>query len=125
MKKKRFDEKIDEIIRSSVELTDEPAPELNCKLKAALYQQEAAMRKHPAACTVSLWYLPMILNLATFTMLAAAALLVIGNIYLAYFAAGSCLYIGLAGVLLTIVGVKRTNLKETFAIRVEKRGKLA
>lgn len=125
MKENRFDEKIDEIIRSSVELTDEPAPELNCKLKAALYQQEAAMRKHSAACTVSLWYLPMILNLATFTMLAAAALLVIGNSYLAYFAAGSCLYIGLAGVLLTIVGVKRTNLKETFAIRVEKRGKLA
>ena len=83
------------------------------------------MRKHPAARIVSLWYLPMILNLATFMMLAAAALLVIDNSYLAYFAAGSCLYIGLAGVLLTIVGVKRTNLKETIAIRVEKRGELA
>ena len=48
MKDNRFDEKIDEIIRSSVKLTEEPAPELNCKLKAALYQQEAAMRNHPA-----------------------------------------------------------------------------
>lgn len=125
MKDNRFDENIDEIIRTSVKLTDEPAPELNNKLKAALYQQEAAMRKHPAARTVSFWYLPMILNLATFTMLAVAALLVIGNSYLAYFAAGSCLYMGLAGVLLTIIGVKRTNLKETIAIRVEKRGELA
>ncbi len=125
MKDNRFDEKIDEIIRTSVKLTDEPAPELNNKLKAALYQQEAAMRKRPAARTVSLWYLPMILNLATFTMLAVAALMVIDNSYLAYFAAGVCLYMGLAGVLLTIVGVKRANLKETIAIRVEKRGELA
>ena len=108
-----------------MKLADEPAPELNQRLKAALYQKEAAMKKQPATRALSLWYLPMILNLAAFAMLAAAALMVISNTYLSYFAAGICFYIGLAGVLLTIVGVKRTNMKEDITIHIRKRGVLA
>ncbi|KAI4441538.1 hypothetical protein FMM80_07505 [Schaedlerella arabinosiphila] len=116
---------LDELIRASMKLADEPAPELNQRLKAALYQKEAAMKKQPATRALSLWYLPMILNLAAFAMLAAAALMVISNTYLSYFAAGICFYIGLAGVLLTIVGVKRTNMKEDITIHIRKRGVLA
>ena len=125
MKDNLLNEEIDEIIRASVKLTDEPAPELNCKLKAALYQQEAAMQNQPAMRTLSVWYLPMILNLAVFLMLSAASLMVINSIYLSYFAAGICLYIGLAGVLLTIAGVRRAGLKKEITIRVKKRGVLA
>ncbi len=124
MEDNRFDTEIDEIIRASMKLTDELAPELNDELKAALYRQENALRKQPATSTLSLWYLPMILNLITFIMLAAVALMVIGNVYLSYFAAGICFYIGLAGVLLTVVGVRRANLKEDITIRIEKRGVL-
>lgn len=120
-----FNTEIDEIIRDSIKLADEPDPELNNKLKAALYQKEAEMREQPAMRGFSLWYLPMILNLVTFIMLAGVALIVINNTYLSYFAAGICFYIGLSGVLLTIVGVKRTNMKEDITIRVEKRGALA
>ena len=116
---------LDELIRASMKLADEPAPELNQRLKAALYKKEAAMKKQPATRALSLWYLPMILNLAAFAMLAAAALMVISNTYLSYFAAGICFYIGLAGVLLTIVGVKRTNMKEDITIHIRKRGVLA
>ena len=58
-------------------------------------------------------------------MLAIISLMVIHNTYLSYFAAGICFYIGMAGVLLTIVGVKRTNMKEDITIRIEKRGALA
>lgn len=116
---------LDELIRASMKLADEPAPELNQRLKATLYQKEAAMKKQPATRALSLWYLPMILNLAAFAMLAAAALMVISNTYLSYFAAGICFYIGLAGVLLTIVGVKRTNMKEDITIHIRKRGVLA
>ena len=54
-------------------------------------------------------------------MLALVSLLLINNTYLSYFAAGICFYIGIAGVLLTIVGVKRTNMKEDITIHVEKR----
>ncbi len=50
---------------------------------------------------------------------------VIENIYLSYMTAGVCFYVGLAGVLLTLVGVKRANIKEELAIRIEKRGVLA
>ena len=115
---------LEEVIRASVEMTDAPTPELNNKLKAALYQQEAVLRKQPAAHTLSLWYMPMLLNLVTFALLAVLALTVIENAYLSYFAAGICFYIALAGILITIVGVKRTNIKEDITIRIEKRGVL-
>ena len=79
MKNDLFNTEIDEIIRASMKLADEPDPELNNKLKATLYQKEAAMRKQPAIRGFSLWYLPMILNLVTFIMLAGVALIVISN----------------------------------------------
>ena len=124
MKDNRFETEIDEIIRASLELPDEPDPELNNKLKAVLYQEEAAMRKKPALRVLSLWYIPMILNLVTFIMLAIISLMLISNTYLAYFAAGISLYIGLTGILLTVLGVKRTNIKKDIVVRVEKRGAL-
>lgn len=124
MKDNRFETEIDEIIRASLELPDEPDPELNNKLKAVLYQEEVAMRKRPALRVLSLWYIPMILNLVTFIMLAIISLMLISNTYLAYFAAGICLYIGLTGILLTVLGVKRTNIKKDIVVRVEKRGAL-
>ena len=88
MKDNRSNMEIEEFIQASMEMTDVPAPELNQKLKAALYQQEAVLRKQPAAHTLSLWYLPMILNLIIFSLLALGALILIQNIYLSYFAAG-------------------------------------
>ena len=125
MKDNRSNMEIEELIQASMEMTDVPAPELNQKLKATLYQQEAVLRKQPAAHTLSLWYLPMILNLIIFSLLALGALILIQNVYLSYFAAGICLYVGVAGIVLTIVGAKRTNIKENIAIRIEKRGVLA
>lgn len=116
---------IEEVIQASMKMTDVPDPKLNQKLKAALYQQEAVLQKQPATHKVSLWYLPMILNLITFSLLAVCALGAIENIYLSYMAAGVCLYVGVAGILLTFVGVKRANIKEELAVRIEKRGVLA
>ncbi len=120
---KRLDLELEEMIRTCVKTEDVPNPELNRKLKATLYQREAVLRGHPAVRQVSLWYLPMILNLITFSLLAVLALLVIENKYLSYLAVGICLYIGVAGILLTIVGVKRANIKD-ITICVEKRGAL-
>ncbi len=125
MKDNHSNMEIEEVIRASMKMTDVPAPELNHKLKAALYQQEAALSRQSATYKLSLWYLPMVLNLITFSLLALLALIMIENIYLSYFAAGICLYIGMAGILLTIAGVKRANIKQDFTIRIEKRGVLA
>lgn len=66
----------------------------------------------------------MVLNLITFSLLALFALIMIENIYLSYFAAGICFYAGVTGILLTIAGVKRANIKEDITIRIEKRGVL-
>ena len=76
MRDDRIDTEIEEIIRASMKMTDVPTPELNDKLKAALYQQEAVLQKRPAAHTLSLWYMPMLLNLVTFVLLAVLALTV-------------------------------------------------
>ena len=73
---------------------------------------------------ISLWYLPMVLNLITFSLLALLALIMIENIYLSYLAAGICFYVGAAGILLTILGVKRANIKEEITIHIKKRGVL-
>ena len=108
-----------------MKMNDVPAPEVNNKLKMALYKQEVILRKQPATHKLSLWYLPMVFNLITFSLLALFALIIIENIYLSYLAVGICFYIGAAGILLTIVGVKRANIKEDITIHIEKRGVLA
>lgn len=122
MKDDRLNMEIEEVIRASMKMADVPTPELNHKLKATLYRQEAVLQKQAAIQKVSLWYLPMVLNLMTFSLLAVFALLMIENIYLAYLVVSVCLYVGVAGILLTIVGVKRANIKEEITIRIEKRG---
>lgn len=124
MKEDRFDAELEEVIRTSMKMTDVPPPELNQKLKRTLYQQEASLQRQPAAHRISLWYLPMTLNLLTFSLLAFLALITIESSYLSYPIAGICFYIGLAGILLTIAGVKRTDLKEDIAIHIKKRGAL-
>lgn len=125
MRDDQLNMEIEEVIQASMKMTDVPAPELNRKLKAALYRQEAALQKQPAAHKIPLWYLPMVLNLVTFSLLALLAMIAIENIYVSCFVAGICLYADAAGILLTIVGVKRTNIKEDITVRIEKRGVLA
>lgn len=122
MGNKKKDSELDELIRSSMNMADTPSLELNSKLKATLYQQEAVMRRQASTKAISLWYLPMILNFVTFSLLAVMAFLIIANPYLSKFVAAVCLYIGLAGFFITILGVKRTKLKEEISIIVEKRG---
>ncbi|MCI9418466.1 MAG: hypothetical protein HFG32_00380 [Eubacterium sp.] len=124
MRDDRSDMELEKVIRASMKMADVPAPELNDKLKAALYQQEAVLRKQTATHKLSLWYLPMVMNVITFSLLALFALIMIENSYLSYFAAGICFYVGMAGILLTVAGVKRANLKEEITIRIEKRGAL-
>lgn len=120
----RSDMEIEKVIRASLKMTDVPTPELNRKLKAALRRQEAVLQKQPAMRKLSLWYVPMALNLLTFSMLAFSARIIIENIYLSYFVAGICLYVGVAGILLTLVGLKRANIKEKLTVRIVKRGVL-
>ena len=125
MENKNYDSKLNELIRTSMELEDTPSPELNKRLKASLYQREAAREKTAAIRSIPLWFVPMLLNVVTFSLLAIFFLLVIATPYLAKLAAGICVYLGIAGILITAVGVKRTNMKEAITIHVQKRGIIA
>lgn len=116
---------LDGLIRSSMEITDAPSQELNDSLVQSLYRQEAAFKRQAPMNAIPLWYVPMLLNLVTFGMLAVLSLIVISNPYLSKFAAGICLYAALAGILITLIGVKRTNMKEDITVRIQKRGAAA
>ena len=58
---------IEEVIQASMKMTDVPDPELNQKLKAALYQQEAVLQKQPATQKETKTNNPIINNLNTYT----------------------------------------------------------
>lgn len=123
-RKYEYEHELDELIRASMELQDAPPPELNERLIASLYKQEAVMRQNAPVRSIPLWFVPMILNFVTFSLLAVLAILVIANPYLAKLTVGICAYISIAGILITAVGVKRTNMKEVMAVHVQKRGVL-
>ena len=112
---------LNELIRASMDLEDKPSFELNALLKAELYQKEAAMSEKQVH-SISLWYVPMILNFISFLLFAVFALLVIPNPYIAKLLAGICLYMSTAGIFITLLGVKRARLKEEVTVHIQKRG---
>ena len=69
MKKQYDNTELDRLIRKSISRQDIPSPVLNNSLKAELYSREAAMRKTSPAKKLSLWYLPMTVNLIIFLLL--------------------------------------------------------
>lgn len=123
MENKNYENSLDELIRTSMETEDKPSSGLNILLKAELYQKEAAMTGKQTR-SISLWFVPMILNFILFSLFAIFALFVISNPYIAKLMAGVCLYMGAAGILITLLGVKRANFKEDVTIHIRKRGAL-
>lgn len=119
------DKQLDEFINQSMQINDTPSAELNRNLKARLYQQEAVLKQTTPRYSISLWYLPMILNLILFALFSISAILFIQNSYIAILVSIICAYIGLAGIAITVIGMKRTKMKENMSIDVQKRGVLA
>ena len=90
MENNNYENGLTELIRASMELEDKPSSELNRRLKAELYQREAAVPRRQII-TVSLWYVPMILNFVMFSLFAVLALLVISNPYIARLRVFACI----------------------------------
>lgn len=120
MKKQYGNTELDRLIRKSISRQDIPSPVLNNSLKVELYSREAAMRKTSPAKKLSLWYLPMTVNLIIFLLLGVTAFVTISNPWLAFLAAGICGYIALAGILLTVIGIRRTNIKDEITVYIQK-----
>lgn len=76
MENKNFENDLNELIRTSMKIEDKPSFELNSRLKAEIYQKEAVMARKQTH-SISLWFVPMILNFISFTLFAVFALLVI------------------------------------------------
>ena len=120
MKKQYDNTELDRLIRKSISRQDIPSPVLNNSLKAELYSREASIRKTASAKKLSLWYLPMTVNLIIFLLLGAAAFVAISNPWLSFLVAGTCGYIALAGILLTVIGIRRANIKEEITVYIQK-----
>ena len=120
MKKQYDNTELDRLIRKSISRQDIPSPVLNNSLKVELYSREAAMRKTSPAKKLSLWYLPMTVNLIIFVLLGVSAFVTISNPWPAFLAAGICGYIALAGILLTVIGIRRTNIKDEITVYIQK-----
>ena len=120
MKKEYDNTELDSLIRESYSRQDIPSPVLNNSLKAELYSREAEMRKTASAKKLSLWYLPMTVNLIIFLLLGVASFVAISNPWLSFLVAGTCGYIALAGILLTVIGIRRANIKEEITVYIQK-----
>lgn len=119
--KKEFDNTaLDSLIQESISRQDIPSPVLNNSLKTELYSREASIRKTASAKKLSLWYLPMTVNLIIFLLLGVTAFVTISNPWLAFLAAGICGYIALAGILLTVIGIRRTNIMDEITVYIQK-----
>lgn len=122
MEKKNYNSELDKLIRTSMQLKDTPSPKLNEHLKTSLYKRESALHQTVSIRAIPLWFMPMILNFITFSLFAILALLVITNPYLSKLIAGICVYISVAGIVITAIGVKRTNMKQAITVHIQKRG---
>lgn len=120
MKKEYDNTELNSLIRESFSRQDIPSPVLNNSLKAELYSRKAEMRKTASAKKLSLWYLPMTVNLIIFLLLGAVAFVAISNPWLSFLVAGTCGYIALAGILLTVIGTRRANIKEEITVYIQK-----
>lgn len=119
--KKEFDNTaLDSLIQESISRQDIPSPVLNNSLKTELYSREASIRKTASAKKLSLWYLPMTVNLIIFLLLGVASFVAISNPWLSFLTTGVCGYIALAGILLTVIGIKRANIKEEITVYIQK-----
>ena len=53
-------------------------------------------------------------------LLGTALVLLIDSLYLSVLAAAACAYMGIAGVVITVVGIKRTDLREEISVHIKK-----
>lgn len=117
-------ENLDDIIRKSTQLDEQPSTQLNNILKAKVREKEAHMSAAQEKKEISLWYLPMILNGLIFITLAFMVLILIPNSFISQVLTGICIYLTLAGVILTLAAVKLSDFKTTFTIELNKGGLL-
>ena len=111
--KNRENEKLDKMVRASLKSDEKADLDLDRLLKARIHQKQQVMdEKQPGR--VSLWYVPMLLNTLMFTVLGAMSLLFAENQIWSRILLGGCMYMVVTGVILTVAGIRFSNLKQSF-----------
>lgn len=99
-----------------------PAPELDAQLKARLWQRQEELDRQPDTRAVSLWWLPMVANFIVCGVPAVIFSLPIMPLW-AHLAALALAWMAVGGVVLTLIGLKMSNLKESTTILLPKKHK--
>lgn len=118
MNNKKYD-KLDELISKSIKIEArkyEPSEDLNNILKNKIYKEE----ENQKIFAIYFWYLPMIFNTLIFISFALICKMLIHNEFILSISYFSCIYFIISGIMLTIIGKKKYNLKESMVIYIKK-----
>lgn len=116
---------LDDLIKQVSQTDDQPGAQLNNLLKVRVHQKEALLRADENKRKISIWYLPMLLNSLAFITLDLILHVFVRNGIVLQIINGACIYLIIAGIILTIVGIKFSNLKTAFTFEWNKGGSLA
>lgn len=119
---KKEPDALDELLERALQSDAEPGIACNNLLKSQIRQKEAEKLARGRRKKISLCYLPMIGNLLLFFMTAVMAELLAVTPLISNAIVGFSVYSMLAGIILTILGVRRTNLKENLSITMVQKG---
>lgn len=116
------DREFDAALSAALEKSGSTAPELDAVLKAKLYQREEELARQGAQRRLHLWWLPMTANLIVCGVPAAIFALPIMPLA-AHLAAFALAWLAVGGVVLTLVGLKCSDLKEQLTLVLPAKGK--
>lgn len=121
----QFNDRLGEEIKNAMASSEKPDDNLNKILMRQVREKEAYLKSAAGTRTISLWFLPMLLNGLLFGMLAFLGYFLIPNMLLAKLVMSACIYMVLAGVALTAAGMWFSDLKEKMVLVLEKGGNKA
>lgn len=114
-------ERLEDALRAALARPEQKPPELDGLVSARLYQRQAALERRAHVRRVSVWYVPMLLNLLACGVLALAVNL--AGLGLAGVVAQFCLgWWAVCGVALSVLGVRLGHLKELLTFYLPRRG---
>lgn len=118
----QLNDRLGEEIKNAMASSEKPDDNLNKILMRQVREKEVYLKSAAGARTISLWFLPMLLNGLLFGLLAFLGYFLIPNMLLAKLVMSACIYMVLAGVALTAAGMWFSDLKEKMVLVFEKGG---
>lgn len=100
---------LDKLLRDSLNEDIQPSNMLNYNLKSKINEELEERR--------SFWYVPALVNSILFGLIAFFAVIFIDDLISKSIIIGVSMYLIIEGIVLTVIGVKFSNLKEATFIK--------